>query len=164
MIVISSLTVGEITFILRAIIQILSYGGIFLLGYIVYASAPQIASLKTHDILNRVVGKGTATKETVKWIFGSLRGRNGDPVMPSRLVTSLSLLTVYSLLVSLSDIGFLGFYSCNVSGGSFYDRPVSVRDSDSAQSAVNAALVNGSDPNIIKISRWVCFSRGRALY
>ncbi|KAJ8072496.1 hypothetical protein AAF712_011209 [Marasmius tenuissimus] len=153
MIVITSLTVGEITFILRAIIQIFSYGGLFLLGYIVYASTPQIASLKTHDVLNRVVGKGTATKETIKWIFSSLRGRTGDPVVAKRLVISLSLLTIYSLLVALSDIGFLGFHTCNVSGGTFYDYPMSVHDSDSARSALNAALVNGSDPNIIKISR-----------
>ncbi|KAL0580974.1 hypothetical protein V5O48_001066 [Marasmius crinis-equi] len=153
MLVISSLTVGQITFILRAVIQILSYGGLFLLGFIVYASAPQIASLKTHDVLNRVVGKETASKHTMKWIFNSLRNRNGDPVVAKRLVLSLSLLTVYSLFVALSDLGFLGFYACNVSAGSFYDHPGSVRDSGSAQSVVNTALVNGTKADIVKVTR-----------
>ncbi|KAG7089590.1 hypothetical protein E1B28_011257 [Marasmius oreades] len=153
MIVITGLTVGQITFILRAIIQILSYGGLFLIGYIVLASAPQIASLKTHDVLNRVVGRNTANKSTAKWIFNSLRSRNGDPVTSKRLVISLILLSVYSIFVSISDLGFLGFYACKVSAGSYYDRPRSVNDDNSALAAVNTSLVAGADPSTVKMYR-----------
>uniref|UniRef100_A0A0W0ETS8 Uncharacterized protein n=1 Tax=Moniliophthora roreri TaxID=221103 RepID=A0A0W0ETS8_MONRR len=148
----SALTVGQLTFILRATIQILNYGGIFLIGYIVLASAPRVASLQTHDALNRIVGRETATKVTGKWILDVIRGRNGDPTKSPRLVLALTLLSVYGLLVSLSDLGFLGLYSCHASR-TFNDRPASVNDTESAQAMIRAAMVNGTDPSSVKSYR-----------
>ncbi|KAK7050983.1 hypothetical protein VNI00_005095 [Paramarasmius palmivorus] len=152
MFVTSALTVGQLTFILRAVIQVLSYGGIFIIGFIVLASAPRVASLQTHDTLNRVVGRETAARTTRKWIFNAIRGKNGDPVSSPRLILALTLLSVYSLLVALSDLGFLGLYACNASY-TFEDRPASVNSTERAQSVLNTALVNGTNPSTVKSFR-----------
>ncbi|KAK7051062.1 hypothetical protein VNI00_005174 [Paramarasmius palmivorus] len=148
----SALTVGQLTFILRAAIQILSYGGIFLLGFIVLGSAPRVASLQTHDVLNRIVGRETATKQTRKWIFNAIRGRNGDPVSSHRLTLALTLLSTYGLLVSLSDLGFLGLYACHKTE-TFESRPASVNSTERARAMINTALVNGTDPSTVKYYR-----------
>ncbi|KAF9267745.1 hypothetical protein L218DRAFT_644639 [Marasmius fiardii PR-910] len=104
-------------------------------------------------MVNRVVGKSTASKSTAKWIFNSFRGRNGDPVASKRLLISLMLLSVYSIFVAISDLGFLGFYACKVSAGSYYDRPRSVNDDRSALAAVNTSMVDGADPSTVKMYR-----------
>lgn len=153
MLITDALTIGQITFILRAAIQMLSYGGIFLISLIILGSAPRVASLKTHDIVNRIVGKSTVTTASIKWMFNYLRGRSGDPVMSNRLLVSVALLTSYGVFISLSDVGFLGLYTCSVAGPSIQDFPASVRTNDQAQSAVNAALVNGTDPSTVRAYR-----------
>ncbi|ESK82617.1 hypothetical protein Moror_11235 [Moniliophthora roreri MCA 2997] len=148
----SALTVGQLTFILRAVIQILNYDGIFLIGYIVLASAPRIASLHTHDILNRVVGRETSGKTTRKWIFNAIRGRNGDPATSPRLILALTLLSVYGLPAALSDLGFLGLYACKTLRD-FPDHPASVNSTEEALAMVKSALVNGTDPGSVKAYR-----------
>ncbi|ESK94620.1 hypothetical protein Moror_14344 [Moniliophthora roreri MCA 2997] len=148
----SALTVGQLTFILRACIQVLSYGGTFFMGYIILASAPRIAPLRTHDTINRIVGRGTAMKEMSKWIINVFRGQNGMVAARPSLVLAMTLLSVYSILVALTDIGFLGFYTCN-QPYTFLDRPASVNGPDSAQAMIRAALANGTDPSTIRSFR-----------
>ena len=63
MLITSTVTVGLITFILRAVIQFRSYGGLFLIGLLI---TPRIASITTHGIINRAVGKSNFTWASVK--------------------------------------------------------------------------------------------------
>lgn len=154
MLVISNqLTTGQITFILRVVIQILSYGGLFLIGLIILGNAPPVAPLETHDVLNRIVGKSTTTKTSIKWIFRRVFRRIRDPVPSSRLTIALALSLCYGLFVSLSDIGFIGFHSCTVPGSSFQDFPASIKTDSDALAVVTANMINGTDPHLIKSYR-----------
>jgi len=153
MLVSHALTIGQITFILRVAIQMLSYGGLFLLGLILLGTAPRIASIGTHDIFNRIAGKSTSTSASAKWIFNTLRGKSGEPVVSIRLLMAVSLLVLYSLFVSVSDVGFIGFYACSTSGPPSVDYPASLITDDLANAAVISNLVNGTDPATVKAYR-----------
>ena len=154
MLVISNkLTIGQITFILRIVIQILSYGGLFLIGLIILGNAPPVAPLETHDVLNRIVGKSTTTKTSIKWIFRRVFRRIRDPVPSSRLTIALALSLCYGFFVSLSDIGIIGFHSCTIPGSSFQDFPASIKTDSDALAVVTANMVNGTDPHLIKSYR-----------
>ncbi|KAG5645801.1 hypothetical protein H0H81_008764, partial [Sphagnurus paluster] len=69
----------------------------------------------------------------------------GSP-SPLRLVLALLLLLSYALLVSLSDIGFIGLYACDIPGSSTPDFPASVKSDADALRVVSSNLVNGTDP------------------
>jgi len=154
MLVISKkLTTGQMTFILRVVIQILSYGGLFLIGLIILGNAPPVAPLETHDVLNRIVGKSTTTKTSIKWIFRRVFRRIRDPVPSSRLTIALALSLCYGLFVSLSDIGFIGLHSCTVPGSSFQDFPASIKTDSDALAVVTANMINATDPHLIKSYR-----------
>ena len=128
MILSDSITVGQITFVIRVAIQILAYGGAALLGLIILGTAPRVANVDTHDLINRIVGASTKTKETAAWIYRRLRRTGTDPSPSKDLMLILFLYISYSALVSLSDIGFLGFYSCSVPGSNVLAFPASVTD------------------------------------
>ena len=153
MFVIDKLTVGQTTFILRVAVQIISYGGLFLIGLLILGSTPRVASVKTHSLLNRIVGKSTVTKASMKWVWDCIRGRNSRPGRHTRLLTAIALLTLYELFITLSDIGFLGFYSCSVPGPSFHDYPASISTDQLARSTILANLINGTNPNAIPATR-----------
>ncbi|KAF5342900.1 hypothetical protein D9758_015415 [Tetrapyrgos nigripes] len=144
MLVSSTLTLGQITFILRAAIQILGFGGLFLIGYIILANSPRTASIKTHDVVNRAVSKSTFTKSSLFWALAALRGKTGDPRTPARLVVAIVLSVMYGAFVSLSDVGFLGFHACEVAGPSSFDRPSSVNTRDQAYNATVNATIAGN--------------------
>ena len=144
MLVTERLTIGQVTFIFRVVIQILTYGGAFLITYIILASSPRVASFKTHDVVNRVLGKATATEGSARWILNSIRGKNTDPILPTRLIVAISLSLLLGIFSSVSDIGFLGFHSCSVPGPPVQDRPSSITTESLAKNAVQAALVNGT--------------------
>ncbi|GLB45460.1 hypothetical protein LshimejAT787_2300200 [Lyophyllum shimeji] len=147
MIIISDkLTTGQITFILRVVIQILSYAGLFILGLIILGNTPRVAPVETHDVLNRLVGKSTATFTSMKWITKRLGGSGGDPTPSFRLLLAILLFLFYGLFVSVSDIGFIGFYACTVPGANSVDFPASVKTDDDALRLVRANLINGTDP------------------
>ncbi|KDR68901.1 hypothetical protein GALMADRAFT_230960 [Galerina marginata CBS 339.88] len=150
MIVLSDkLTTGQITFILRVVIQILSYGGMFLLGLLTLGSTPRIAPLETHDLLNRVVGKSTSTMTTCRWIFKRLSPKNKDPVSSKSLLIVLALSLCYGIFVSVSDLGLLGIHSCTVAGSIFQDFPASIKSDSDALAVISANMINGTDPNTI---------------
>ncbi|CAA7269739.1 unnamed protein product [Cyclocybe aegerita] len=152
-----TLTIGQITFILRVVIQILAYGGLFLLGLLVLASAPRVATLETHDVINRVVGKSTATTSSMKWIFGRIASRKDRDLAPSPLLLwALALSLIYGLLVSLTDIGFIGLNACEVAGTTRLDFPASVRSDEDARQALEVNLIPGVDPTNIR--RHMCDS------
>ncbi|KAF8965583.1 hypothetical protein BDZ97DRAFT_1811386 [Flammula alnicola] len=147
------LTVGQITFITRVAIQILSYSSLFLLGLIILTHSPRIAPLETHDVLNRVVGKSTVTKTSLKWIAKRLFRRKSDPTPSSWLLLALALSLCYGLFVSLSDIGFIGFRSCAVPGATFQDFPASIKSESDARAVVAANVINGTDPSTVNSYR-----------
>jgi len=149
----TALTLGQITFIIRAIIQILSHGGMFLIGIIVLASAPRLASLKTHDAVNRAVGKSTFTKSSLMWVLASLRGKTGDPARPTKLVVSILLVTLYGVFSALSDLGFLGLRACELPGPTIFDRPSSINSTDAARNAIQNATIPGSTLEEIQVRR-----------
>ena len=154
MLVISNkLTTGQMAFILRVVIQILSYGGLFLIGLIILGNAPPVAPLETHDVLNRIVGKSTTTKTSLKWIFRRVFRRIRDPVPSSRLTIALALSLCYGLFVSLSDIGFIGLHSCTIPGSSFQDFPASIKTDSDALAVVTANMIKDTDPHLIKSHR-----------
>ena len=148
-----SLTAGQITVIIRVVIQILSLGGVFLISHIILSTAPRVAPVGTHDVLNRIVGKSTSSKFSLKWILKSLTGRSGNPAVSTPLLVAVILSILYTLFVVLSDLGFLGIYACTTAGPSFTDYPASVNTTEAAQALVAASLVNGSDPSAIKAYR-----------
>ncbi|KAF8066991.1 hypothetical protein FPV67DRAFT_1450101 [Lyophyllum atratum] len=141
-----SLTTGQITFILRAVVQVLSYGGLFILGLIIIGSAPLTAPVETHDVLNRIVGQSTATTTAIKWIFPRVRRKKKDPVPSLRLLLALLLFLFYAIFVSVSDIGFIGFHACDVAGANSLAFPASVQSDDDARNLVAANLLSGTDP------------------
>jgi hypothetical protein len=154
MIVISeSLTTGQITFILRAVIQALSYGGFFILGIIILGSVPATAPVTTHDILNRIVGQSSATTSTMRWTFARLRGKKRDPVPSYCLLLALLLYLSYALFVGVSDIGFIGFHACEVAGANSLDFPASVKSDDNARNLVVSNLFSGTDPASVRAYR-----------
>lgn len=150
-----SLTVGQLTFILRAAIQVLSLAGPFLIGYIILSSATRLASFSTHDVINRIMGRLTMTKSSLQWIWGGIRQPNqrADPGRSFGLVLTVALLVLYGLFSSLSDIGFLGFYTCTTSGSSKYDRPASIKDEEAALSVIMGNFVNGGNPSNVTANR-----------
>ncbi|KAJ7826856.1 hypothetical protein B0H13DRAFT_2120387, partial [Mycena leptocephala] len=135
MLISETLTIGQITFIFRALIQLLTY------------SAPRVAMLSTHDLINRLVGKTTATTSSLFWILGYFTGRSGDHSFPRGLIASVFLFTIYSSLVNLSDIGLLGIYSCTTAWPSYTDSPLSVHDVIAANASLN-----------VNVSEYVCTS------
>lgn len=149
MIVSSSVTVGQLTFILRVAVQILGYGGLALIGIIILGNVPRVAPIDTHDAVNRIVGASSVSLTTIKWIFNRLRRNHSDPSPQAGLLLVLFLFVSYGAFISLSDIGFLGFYSCSIPGPSITDFPASVLSDDDAQLAIRANLVNGTDPGHI---------------
>ncbi|KAF8067006.1 hypothetical protein FPV67DRAFT_1450113 [Lyophyllum atratum] len=154
MIVISdSLTTGQITFILRAVIQVLSYGGLFILGFIILGSAPHTAPVETHDVLNRIVGQSSATTKAMRWIFPRVSQKKNDLVPSLRLLLALLLFLSYALFVSVSDIGFIGFHACDVAGANFLAFPASVTSDDDARKLVAANFLSGTDPASVRAYR-----------
>ncbi|KAG6906185.1 hypothetical protein DXG01_015366 [Tephrocybe rancida] len=154
MIISSSLTIGQITFILRVAIQILTYIGLAIIGTLILGSAPRVASLTTHDTLNRIVGASSATSSTVKWLFGRTRGNPAESAPPRGLILIFFFALSYTIFVSLSDIGFLGFVSCVVPGPSTFDTPASVKSTAGAQSLLLSNTVNGTE--LSKVRTYHC--------
>ncbi|CAG8695374.1 2486_t:CDS:2, partial [Acaulospora colombiana] len=66
---------------------------------------------------------------------------------------SIVLLVLYTLLSSLSDIGFLGFYTCTIEGPVQYDRPGSITDEQLARSTILSNFISGSNPDSIPAYR-----------
>ncbi|KAF8173991.1 hypothetical protein K438DRAFT_2050219, partial [Mycena galopus ATCC 62051] len=95
----------------------------------------------------------TATTFSLSWILRYLTGRSGDRSFPSGLIASVFLFTIYPSLVNLSDIGFLGIYSCTAPSPPYMDSPLSVHDAIAANLSVAAALVNGTDPSLVNAYR-----------
>ncbi|KAJ7229365.1 hypothetical protein C8J57DRAFT_1387334 [Mycena rebaudengoi] len=153
MLISETLTIGQITFIFRVLIQLLTYSGLFLFALIILVSVPRVATLSTHDLINRLVGKSTATTSSLSWILGYFTGRSGDHSFPRGLIASVFLFTIYSSLVNLSDIGLLGIYSCTTAWPSYTDSPFSVHDAIAANASVTAALINGTVPSLVNAYR-----------
>ena len=153
MIVTHQLTLGQITFILRVSIQILSYGGLFLIGLIVLGTIPRVASAETHGVINRIVGKSSATKASILWAFRYFRRRSGDPITSVRFLLAVLLLVFYSLFVVVSDVGFIGFYACSTAYPPTVDYPASLSTDTLARSAIAANLINGTDPATVNLYR-----------
>jgi hypothetical protein len=154
MIISSSITIGQITFVLRVAIQILSYGGLALVTLIIVANAPRVAPLDTHNVLNHVIGKWKCTSTSGKWILSRLlRGGRKDPLPSTKLLIALFLFISYTAFVAISDIGFLGFYACSVPGPNLIDTPASVSSNDAARALIAKNLVNGTDPSNVKAYR-----------
>jgi hypothetical protein len=164
LVITDSLTVGQLTFILRVAIQILTLAGPFIIGFIILSNAPRLASFSTHDILNRIVGKLSVTKSSLKWTLNYIRGgrrqsqtanhaQKPDPGRSFGLALTVALLFLYGLLSSLSDIGFLGLYSCFPSGSVQSDKPASIKDEETARSAMMSNFVSGSNPAGVVVNR-----------
>jgi hypothetical protein len=153
MLVTDALTIGQVTFILRATIQILSHGSLFLLSLLILFSTPCVATLKTHDMVNHAVGQYSFIMVSAKWVWSHIRQKNDSPIRPTRLLVAVTLFILYNLFTSLSDIGFLGFYTCSVPGPSTLDYPASITTDSLARSAVLANMVNGTDLSTVKAYR-----------
>ncbi|KAK7016432.1 hypothetical protein VNI00_018891 [Paramarasmius palmivorus] len=155
MLVSERLTVGQITFILRAAIQVLTFGGLLLIPYIILASSPRVASLRTHDTVNRILSKYTATKTAALWIIEALRGRNTDPILPRRLLLAILLSFLLGVFSGISDLGFLGFYACPTPGPGTLDKPSSITSRELAAAAINASMAIDTDPATVTAYRFV---------
>ncbi|KAJ7021845.1 hypothetical protein C8F04DRAFT_1195074 [Mycena alexandri] len=153
MLLTDSLSVGQLTFILRLVIQVLNYGGLFILGLIIASNAPRVAPLGTHDVLNRIVGIITSTKESLRWCAEYVLGQSGGSPYPSSLLVAVILSTVYVGFAALSDVAFLGFHTCTTPFADYYDFPSSIGTDRAAMEAVVANLVDGTDPASVKVSR-----------
>lgn len=151
MLISTILTTGQLTFILRLAITILSSGGLFLVGLVVLGNAPRIASVATHDVLSRIAGSGSSTSASLKWLF--TRRKTNDPTSTCKLALGIALLLSYSLFVKLSDVGLIGLYACTTAGPSFLDSPASVHDDEGARALLQENMVNGSDPAVVKYFR-----------
>ncbi|PVF94926.1 hypothetical protein CPB86DRAFT_800122 [Serendipita vermifera] len=154
-VVTQSLTIGQLTFSLRAIIQVLSLAGPFLIGFILLSNARRTASFETNDVINSTMGKLSVTRSSLKWLWNYIRRNTKDPIRSFGLPFSIALLVLYALFTSLSDIGFLGFYTCSapVKIAYSYDKPSSITNDSLAYSAIVANFVNGSDRQSIKAYR-----------
>ncbi|ESK83765.1 hypothetical protein Moror_2068 [Moniliophthora roreri MCA 2997] len=155
MILTRALTVGQVTFILRVSIQSLTYAGLSLVIYIILASSPRATSVRTQDTINRIVGKSTVTRTSARWVLDSLRGRTNSPF---RLLAASVLFLLLGVFASISDIGYLGLYTCAVPGDGVEDRPASIGSSDLALASIREAMMNGTDPATVKAYR--CDSSG----
>ena len=152
MIISNSLSVGQITVILRVAIQILAYAGLALIGLIILGSAPRIASIRTHDMINRIMGALAGNLSSARWIVDRLRHKRTDNITASFLII-VFLSVSYAAFAAISDIGFLGFYACSVPKPAFSTFPASVASDDAARALIAAYMVNGSDPAAIKAFR-----------
>jgi len=153
MIISESLTIGQITFILRVTVQILAYGGPALISVLILSNAPRVALIETHDVINRLVGASTANQSSAKWVFNRFRNRRKDPISSTNLLISLFLSLSYTAFVALSDIGYLGLYACSIPGPTILDSPASVTSDDAALALLSANMVNGIDPSAVKAYR-----------
>ncbi|KAJ7925105.1 hypothetical protein B0H13DRAFT_1976127 [Mycena leptocephala] len=153
MLLTESLSVGQLTFILRLIIQVLNYGGLFILGLIIASNAPQVGPLPTHDVLNRIMGKITFTKESLKWCAGYILGRNDGPSSRPALLLAMVFFTSYAGFAALGDVALLGFHECTTPSASYYDFPSSIGTDHAAMEAVTANLLDGTDPASVRVSR-----------
>jgi len=153
MIISESFTIGQITFILRVVVQILSYGGLALINLLILGNSPRVALIETHDVINRVVGTSTATESSAKWILARFRRNRKDPISSAHLLIALLFSLSYTAFVALSDIGYLGFYTCSVPGPTILDFPASVSSDDAALALISANMINGTDPSTIKAFR-----------
>lgn len=154
MILSSAITIGQLTFVLRVAIQILSYGGLALITLIIIGNAPRVAPIDTHNVISYVIGKSSSTSVSAKWVFNRLlRGGRKDPIPSTNLLIAVFLFISYTAFVAVSDIGFLGFYSCSVPGPSLIDFPASISSDNAARALVLGNLVNGTDPSSVKAYR-----------
>jgi hypothetical protein len=153
MIISDSFTIGQITFILRVAVQILSYGGLALINLLILGNTPRVALIKTHDVINRVVGASTATESSAKWILAQFRSSRKDPISSTHLLIVLLLSLSYTVFVALSDVGYLGFYTCSFPGPTILDFPASVSSDDAALALISANMINGTEPSTIKAFR-----------
>ncbi|KAG6834997.1 hypothetical protein H0H93_005705, partial [Arthromyces matolae] len=156
MIISNSITVGQLTFILRVAVQLLSYAGPALIGILILSSIPRLAPIDTHDVVNRIVGASTATLSTAKWIINHIRRNPADPTPPTNLLLILILSITYTIFVSLSDIGFLGFYACSIPGHDSLEFPASLTSEDAARSFISTNMINGTD--LATVTAWRCDS------
>jgi hypothetical protein len=147
------LTIGQLTFVLRVLIQALSLAGPLLIGLIIMSNAPRLASFTTHDMLNRIRGKLSVTRSSVIWLWNHTRGKNRDPGRSPPLVISVTLLVLYNLFISLGDLGFLGLYTCDVPIAAHYEPIGSVPNEDVARSLVLSNFLNGSNAESIRAVR-----------
>ncbi|PVF94930.1 hypothetical protein CPB86DRAFT_624744 [Serendipita vermifera] len=152
-VVTKTLTIGQLIFVLRVIIQVVTVTGPLIIGLVILANAPRLASFSTHDTLNRIIGKLSSTKHSVLWIWHRIRRTNRDPTKSIGLAISITFLVLFTLLSSLSDLAFLGFYPCTTEGPVQHDRPGSITDEQFARSTILSNFVNGSDPNSISAHR-----------
>jgi hypothetical protein len=150
-----SLTFGQLTFIIRVVVQVLSLVASFLIGLLMLSNSPQIASFRTHDVINRIIGRMTATDSSLAWIWHYSRRPEQSPIKSPGFVLSIALLSLYGLVAKLSDVGFLGFYTCSIpnTDGSKYASPNDIVDDVHAQSVILDNLVDGTDPNTLKAHR-----------
>jgi hypothetical protein len=147
------LTIGQLTFVLRVLIQALSLAGPLLIGLIIMSNAPRLASFTTHDMLNRIRGKLSVTRSSVVWLWNHIRGKNRDPSRSVPLVIAVTLLVLYNLFISLGDLGFLGLYTCDVPSAAYYEPIGSVHNEDIARSLVLSNFLNGSNAESIRAVR-----------
>ncbi|KAJ6507014.1 hypothetical protein C8R45DRAFT_514836 [Mycena sanguinolenta] len=152
MLLTQSLSVGQLTFILRLIVQVFNYSGLFILGLIIASNAPQVAPLATHDVLNRIMGKITFTKESLKWCAGYILGRQ-RPQYSSALLLAVVFSTFYAGFAALGDVALLGFHTCTTHSASYYDFPSSISTDHAAMEAVVANLLDGTNPSSVGVSR-----------
>jgi hypothetical protein len=154
MIISSSITIGQITFVLRVAVQILSYGGLALITLIIIANAPRVAPIDTHNVVSYVIAKSNCTSTSAKWVFNRLlRGGRKDPLPSTTLLIALFMFISYTGFVAISDVGFLGFYACSVPGPNLVDSPASITSDAAARALVARNLINGSDPSTIMAHR-----------
>ncbi|KAG6856094.1 hypothetical protein H0H87_007466 [Tephrocybe sp. NHM501043] len=156
MIVSSAFTIGQVTFVLRVIVQILSYLGPILIGFILLGNIPRLAPIDTHDVVNRIMGASSVTPATCKWILRSIWRNITHPKPPSNLQIILTLSITYSAFVSLSDVGFLGFHVCPVPGPSTMEHPASLDSDDAARAFASSNMINGAE--LANITAWRCDS------
>lgn len=151
MIISTNLTTGQVSFIIRVVTEILTSGGLFLVGLVVLGNAPRIASVITHDALSRIAGGETSALTALKWLLK--RGKTNDPTSTSRLAIGIALLISYSLFAKLTDIGLIGLHTCTTHGPDVLDFPASVRDDAGALVQLKQNMVNGTDPAVVKYFR-----------
>jgi len=78
-------------------------------------------------MINRLVGKSTATKVSLKWILRRVLRKNRNVSHSSLLLIALVLSLCYGLFVGLSDIGFIGLEAYTTAGSSYEDFPASIK-------------------------------------
>ncbi|PVF94929.1 hypothetical protein CPB86DRAFT_828299 [Serendipita vermifera] len=153
-VVTESLTIGQLAFILRVVIQAFSMVGPFLVGLLILSNAPKIASFRTHGVINRITGRFTATNFSLTWIWHYSRQPDQNPIRSLSFPLSIAFLCLYGLVAKLSDVGFLGFHTCSIpSTQSKYAHPDSITDDVFSQSIILDNMANGTNPNTLKVHR-----------